>query len=160
LVNTGSSQNWNIKGGALNAFAVRFSGRNYIAVYSEVFSLVSTDVDALKYVMAHALGHVKRAHMSRRFWTFPSSIIPFLGAAYSRACEYTCDNYGAAFSGNGSLSGLLLLAAGKDLYKKVDWENYIEDAKLGYSFAVKFMGLFMSHPYLPKRLANLKLIPA
>jgi len=144
------------QGGALNAFAVRFSGKNYVAIYSDIFSLIATDIDAVKFVLGHELGHVKRNHMSKRFWTFPSSIIPFLTAAYSRSCEYTCDNIGDAFADNRSLGGLLVLAAGKELYKQVNMESFIEDARANNTFAVKLVGLCMSHPYLPKRIENLR----
>ncbi len=144
------------QGGFLNAFAVRFSGKNYIAIYTEVFSLINSDLDAVKFVIGHELGHVKRMHMSKRFWTFPSSIIPFLGSAYSRRCEYTCDNIGSLFAGGKAQDGLVLLAAGRDLYKQVDVADYVEEAKANYTAAVKFVGLFMSHPYLPKRLKNLE----
>ncbi len=144
------------QGGALNAFAIRFSCKNYIAVYSDIFSLVDTDAEALKFVLAHELGHVKRHHMSKRFWTFLSSLVPFLTAAYSRSCEYTCDNIGKALSPEGSLNGLLILAAGKDLYKRIDRAAYVEDAKEQNTASAKFIGLCMGHPFLPKRIRNLE----
>jgi Zn-dependent protease with chaperone function len=144
------------QGGLLNAFAVRFSGANYIAVYSDIFELMSDDIDVLKFVLGHELGHVKRNHMSKRFWTFPSSMVPFLTSAYSRSCEYSCDNIGGALTGAPSIEGLVLLAAGKGLYKKVNIESYLREAAANKSAAVRFMGLFMSHPYLPSRIANLR----
>jgi Zn-dependent protease with chaperone function len=144
--------------GLLNAFAVRLSGKNYIAIYADIFSLYKSDIEAVKFVLAHELGHIKRRHNQKRFWTFPSSIIPFLTAAYSRACEYTCDNIGGSFISDetGRLQGLLLLAGGKDIYKEIDISNYLETAKQNRSFAVKFVNMFISHPYLPKRIENLK----
>jgi Zn-dependent protease with chaperone function len=144
-------------GGLLNAFAVRLSGRNYIAIYSDIFSLYKSDIEAVKFVLAHELGHVKRKHNQKRFWTFPSSLIPFLTAAYSRACEYTCDNIGGSFISDEAdrLQGLLLFAGGKDIYKEIDINNYLETAKQNRSFAVKFVSMFISHPYLPKRIENL-----
>lgn len=144
------------EGGLLNAFAIRFSGRNYVAIYSEVLSLASSDPDSVKFVLGHELGHVRRAHMSKRFWTGLSAVVPFLGAAYSRSCEYTCDNIGSRFAGSEPLRGLVLLAAGKELYRRIDVEAYVEDARRNYTGAVRFAGLFMSHPYLPARLKNLK----
>ena len=145
-------------GGLLNAFAIRLSGRNYIAIYSDIFSLYKTDIEAVKFVLAHELGHVKRKHNQKRFWTFPSSIIPFLTAAYSRACEYTCDNIGGSFISDetSKLQGLLLLAGGKDIYKEIDINNYLETAQQNRSFAVKFVNMFISHPYLPNRIKNLQ----
>lgn len=144
------------EGGLLNAFAVRFSGKNYIAVYSDIFFLMESDMDTLKFIIGHELAHVTRNHLSKRFWTFPSSLVPFLTAAYSRHCEFTCDNFGAAFVKEAPCSGMLLLAAGKELYKKVDMQDYLDTANANRSPVVRFIGLFLGHPYIPKRLENLK----
>jgi Zn-dependent protease with chaperone function len=145
-------------GGLLNAFAIRLSGKNYIAIYSDVFSLYKSDIEAVKFVLAHELGHIKRKHTQKRFLTFPSSIIPFLTAAYSRACEYTCDNIGGSFISDdtGRLQGLLLLAGGRDIYKEIDINDYLDTAKRNRSFSVIFVNMFISHPYLPKRIENLR----
>jgi Zn-dependent protease with chaperone function/Tfp pilus assembly protein PilF len=144
-------------GGILNAFAIRFGAKNYIAIYSDIFALYKTDIESVKFVLAHELGHVKRKHMQKSFWTFPSFIIPFLNSAYSRACEYTCDNIGASFVSNESsrLNGLLLLAGGKDIYKEISIDNYIKTAEQNRSFIVKYVNLFRSHPYLPNRIENI-----
>jgi len=143
------------QGGALNAFAMRFSGNNYVAIYSDVFELMNSDIDSVKFILGHELGHVARHHMSKRFWTFPSSLIPFLTPAYSRACEYTCDNIGYELAERKSTNGLLVLAAGKGLYRQVNSASFMEDARENRTMAVKFAGLLMSHPYLPRRIANL-----
>ncbi len=143
------------RGGLLNAFAVRFSGKNYIAIFSDVFALLKDDPDAVRFVVAHELGHVRRAHMQKRFWTFPSSVVPFLTAAYSRACEYTCDGVGMALSPEKPANGLVLLAAGPALYREVSIPEYVESARRNRSAVVRFAGLFMGHPYLPLRVENL-----
>ena len=144
------------QGGALNAFAIRFSGKNYIAIYSDIFEIINSDIDVVKFVIGHELGHIKRKHMSKMFWTLLSSMVPFLSAAYSRSCEYTCDNIGHDLSENGSLSGLLVLAAGKKLYKQIDIDRYIENSKKQNSFSVRFTGICFGHPFLPKRLLNVQ----
>ena len=143
------------QGGLLNAFAVKFSGKNYIAIYSDIFGIIDENEDIVKFVIGHELGHVKRKHLEKRFWTFPSLIIHFLESAYSRSCEYTCDNIGHSLAPVNSINGLLVLAAGKDIYKKVNMETYIRKAKENYTTAVKFAGIFMTHPYLPKRIENI-----
>jgi Zn-dependent protease with chaperone function len=143
------------QGGALNAFAIRFSGNNYIAIYSDIFALMHTDLDAVRFILGHEIGHVARKHMSKRFWTCLSSIIPFLTAAYSRHCEYTCDQYGKVFSPNNYKNGLLVIAAGRDLYKNVNIESYISNAENNYTASAKFIGICLSHPSTPKRLEQL-----
>lgn len=47
------------------------------------------------------------------------------------------------------------LAAGKGLYRQVNPASFMEDAKENRTVSVRFMGLFMSRPYLPRRIANL-----
>lgn len=144
------------QGGALNAFAIRFSGKNYIALYSDFFEMIEKDVEVVKFVVAHELGHVKRHHMSKQFWTALGSFIPFLGAAYSRSCEYTCDNIGTDLSENGAEKGLLVLAAGKKLYGKVNPDKYLERARCNRSFSVTLSESLSSHPYLPNRIRNVR----
>jgi Zn-dependent protease with chaperone function len=96
-------------GGLLNAFATRFSGRNYIVIYSDLFEAAyEQNKAAVDFVLAHELGHIKRNHMLKNLLTFPAFLVPFLGTAYSRACEYTCDSIGHALSPNGAKNGLLL----------------------------------------------------
>jgi len=144
-------------GGVLNAFATKFIGRNYVVIYSEIFDLAFEEgINELSFVVAHELGHIKRNHISKRLWLFPSIIIPFLNSAYSRACEYTCDNIGNALSPSGSTLGLLILASGKTGYKKVNMDEYINSSKNETGFWLWFAEKVSSHPNLPKRIENIK----
>ncbi len=142
--------------GVLNAFATKFIGRNYVVIYSEILELAyEKGQEALEFVIAHELGHVKRNHMTKKLLLFPSVIIPFLASAYSRACEYTCDNIGKSLSPIGAINGLLILAAGKQLYQKVNAEEYIKNEQYETSFWKWFAEKVSSHPHLPKRLSNI-----
>lgn len=144
-------------GGILNAFATKFIGRNYVVINSEIFDLAFQEgINELSFVIAHELGHIKRNHISKRLWLFPSIIIPFLYSAYSRACEYTCDNIGKALSPNGATLGLLILASGKVGYKKVNIDEYINSYKNEKGFWVWFAEKVSTHPNLPKRIENIK----
>lgn len=144
-------------GGVLNAFATRFIGRNYVVIYSEVFELAyEQGKDALEFVIGHELGHIKRNHVAKSLYLLPSSVIPFLSPAYSRACEYTCDDIGMALNPRGAKEGLLILAAGKKLYKKVNVEEYISQEKRDSSFWKWFSEKLASHPNLPKRIDRMK----
>lgn len=140
-------------GGILNAFATAFMGSNYIVLYSEIVEeAYQNNIDTVGFVIGHELGHIKRKHMLKSLLLFPSVMVPFLNSAYSRACEYTCDNIGAALSPNGAKSGLILLAAGKGIWKKVNLEKFIEQEYTEGGFWCWFAEKVSSHPKLTKRL--------
>ncbi len=144
-------------GGTLNAFATKFIGRNYVVIYTDIFELAyEQGQDALEFVIGHELGHIKRNHITKSLYLLPSVVIPFLASAYSRACEYTCDNIGKALNPNGAKDGLLILAAGKTLYKKVNIEEYINEERQENSFWKWFSEKVGSHPNLPKRVDRMK----
>ncbi|MCP4004123.1 MAG: M48 family metallopeptidase [bacterium] len=101
-------------GGDLNAMATKFFGRNFIVLYSDLVDACGENEAARDFIIAHELGHVHAGHLSWRWLLLPGLFIPFLGQAYSRACEYTCDRYGFGSCGESetSLDGLCVLAAG------------------------------------------------
>ncbi|MFY9150408.1 MAG: M48 family metallopeptidase [Prolixibacteraceae bacterium] len=141
-------------GGVLNAFAARFLGRNYIVLYSEIVEAAyEQDKSILEFIIAHELGHIKRNHMIKNILLMPSLFVPFLGTAYSRACEYTCDNIGHALCPYGVKGGLLILASGKTIYKKVNLNEFIRQESTEDGFWKWFAEKVSSHPNLTKRLA-------
>ncbi|MEP7171023.1 MAG: M48 family metallopeptidase [Bacteroidota bacterium] len=140
-------------GGILNAFATRFIGTNYIVLYSDILETAyDKDATAVEFIIGHELGHVKRNHLLKNLILFPSALIPFLGAAYSRACEYTCDSIGQSLSPAGLKNGLLILAAGKKLYAKVNTMEYCQQDLREDGFWTWFAEKVSSHPNLTKRL--------
>ena len=150
-------------GGVLNAFATRFVGRDFVVIYSDVLALAEQRGEgAVSFVVAHELGHVRRGHLRRRWLTLPGRIVPFLGSAYSRACEYTCDRIGAHCQPDGAVDGLLVLAAGKELYRHVDAREYVYQIETQTGFWVALAELLASHPNLPKRVAAIlpRCVPA
>jgi Zn-dependent protease with chaperone function len=143
-------------GGLLNAFATRFIGRDFIVVHSDVLELALAQGEAaVGFIMGHELGHVWRGHLKHRWLTMPGRLFPYLGAAYSRACEYTCDRIGAFCQPDGAISGLLALAAGKQLHPHVDVREYAAQAVSDTGFWIRRAELMSSHPLLPKRVAAL-----
>lgn len=144
-------------GGVLNAFATRFLGRNFVVIYSNVLELAyEQGEDALAFVVGHELAHHKRGHLSKRWMILPSTFIPFLPQAYSRACEYTCDRISAHFQPVGAEKGLLVLAAGTKLYNKVNIAEYKQQSATATGFWVWLAEILATHPNLPKRLKALK----
>ncbi len=143
-------------GGLLNAFALRFLGRDFVVIYSDVLELAYANGErALAFVLAHELAHLKRGHLARRWVLYPSMLVPFLGAAYSRACEYTCDRYAAHFRPDGAADGLRVMAAGKRLYSVLDVDELRDQADDAEDFWTWFAEALSTHPYLPKRMAAL-----
>jgi Zn-dependent protease with chaperone function len=143
-------------GGLLNAFATRFLGRDFVIVYSDILELALAQGEAaVSFIMGHELAHVWRGHLKYRWLTLPGRIMPYLGPAYSRACEYTCDRIGAFCQPEGAISGLLALAAGKQLHPHVDVKEYAAQATSDQSFWIRRAELISTHPLLPKRVAAL-----
>jgi Zn-dependent protease with chaperone function len=145
-------------GGTLNAFATKFLGSNYVVIYSEVLEeAFEGNLETVEFILGHELGHVKRKHVSKMIWLFPSLIVPFLGKAYSRGCEYTCDNIGHAFNPKGSHKGLLLLAAGKKTWTRVNAAAFLEQERTETGFWFWFAEKLSTHPRLTKRLGRFRL---
>lgn len=144
-------------GGGLNAFATKFFGTDFVVLYSDMVEACGDNTDALDFIIAHELGHIHRGHLKRRWLIIPAYFIPFLGSAYSRACEFTCDRYGYLTSSNqeNSLLGLCILAAGP---KHAVLLNRKEFAAQRCDLDTVFMRLgewLASHPPLSIRLAAL-----
>lgn len=101
-------------GGTLNAFATKFFRTNFIVLFSELLDACGENDAARDFIVAHELGHLHAGHLRWRWLLLPGIAFPFLGTAYSRACEYTCDRYGQAANANDerALDGLCILAAG------------------------------------------------
>ena len=141
-------------GGLLNAFATHFLGRDFVVLYSDVLAMAERDGEnVVSWIVAHELAHVKRGHLRHRWLIAPARFIPYLGAAYARACEYTCDRIAAYCQPDGAVDGLLALAAGPELYRRVDARQFAEQVRTEGGFWVRRAELLSTHPILPKRVA-------
>jgi len=147
-------------GGMLNAFATRFLSKDYVVLYSNVVEMAyEQGMDALKFVLAHELAHVHQGHLRRRWLIGPALLMPFLGKAYYRACEYTCDLIAAHTVPQGAKGGLLALSAGKHLHQRVNAESFSAQTYTEGGFWVWLAEIASSHPRLPKRLAAIMELP-
>ncbi|NHN31842.1 M48 family metallopeptidase [Paenibacillus agricola] len=142
-------------GGVLNAFATRFFGRNFVVLYSEIFELIEQGNEKeLSFVLAHELAHIKRKHMTKQLLILPALWIPFLGNAYSRSCEFTCDRIATAYIGDAqaAIRGLTILAVGKKLFSQVNIPDYLEQSYHERGFFIGWYRLMSTHPPLPNRI--------
>ncbi|MEI7475589.1 MAG: M48 family metallopeptidase [bacterium] len=144
-------------GGLLNALATKFLDRDFVIIYSDVLELgYKQGIDALEFIICHEFAHIKRKHLEKHLLLLPSLFIPFLGSAYSRACEYTCDRIAAYLQPKGAVEGLLVLAAGKELYSKVNIKEFILSAQSESGFWSWVAEIYASHPHLYKRLKEVQ----
>lgn len=149
-------------GGSLNAFATRFLGRDFLVLYSDVVDGLHDNPDALNFYIGHEIGHIKRKHLSWATVLLPASLLPLVGAAYSRAREYTCDRHGLAACEQplSAESGLAALAAGGRRWRTMNNGAFIEQARQTEGFWMSFHELVGDYPWLVKRMAAVRSLAA
>jgi Zn-dependent protease with chaperone function len=114
-------------GGSLNAFATKFFRGRMIVLFAELLDACEGDDAARDMVIGHEIGHLRLGHLDWFLLTAPGRFIPFLGAAYSRACELSCDRWGASLCGDreGAARGLAILAAGGKRGAQVNLKAFV-----------------------------------
>lgn len=149
--------------GALNAVAMKFLSGRYILVYGELVDLMLRRgaYDDLRMILGHELAHHALGHVSiwKNLLVGPAMLIPFLGAAYGRACELSADRVGMALSGDAAAAqrALLALALGSEaLAVKVDPGAFAAQER----YVPPVMGfiheLYATHPRMTRRIIELK----
>lgn len=145
------------QGGSLNALATRFFRSEMIVLYSDLLEACGDNDAARDMVIGHEIGHHKAGHLKFHWLFAPGMFVPFLGAAYSRAREFTCDRYGMALTSDrsGGLRGLAILAAGGELGPKVDLAQFVRQRTsldTGWMTLAKWLS---GYPPLADRVAAL-----
>jgi Zn-dependent protease with chaperone function len=114
-------------GGSLNAFATKLFRGRMIVLFSDLLDACGDDHAARDMVIGHEIGHLRLGHLDWFMLTAPGRFFPFLGSAYSRAREYSCDRWGAALCGDrdGAVRGLAILAAGGSHGGKVNLQAFV-----------------------------------
>ncbi|MBS1158922.1 MAG: hypothetical protein H6R15_1341 [Proteobacteria bacterium] len=143
--------------GMLNAFATRFLRRYYVVLLSDVVDALDDDPEAINFYIGHELGHIHRQHLANAWWMGPALLMPLLGAAYRRAQEYTCDQYGRACCGNplAATRALGVLAAGTRRWKTLSADAYVKQCEQTGGFWMSVNELASDYPWLCKRMAHL-----
>ena len=118
-------------GGSLNALATKLFRGRIIVLFSELLEACGDDHAARDLVIGHELGHLRSGHLDWHLLIAPGMLVPFLGAAYSRAREFTCDRWGAALCGDraGATRGLAILAAGGLHGPRVNLRSFVEQQR-------------------------------
>jgi Zn-dependent protease with chaperone function len=149
-------------GGILNAFATKILSRRFVIIYSQLLDACG-DADAgrpseLDFIIGHEIGHLAAGHLAWQWFLLPARLVPLLGAAYSRAREYTCDLCGHAVVGDLEVSSraLTILAAGAKAGRRVNLDMFVEQVADTGRFWMAVFELNASHPFLSKRVTALR----
>lgn len=143
-------------GGSLNALATKFFSSSFIVLFSDLLEACGDDTEAADFVIAHEIGHLKAGHLRFRWFLILGRLVPFVGTAWSRACEYTADRYGfmAVPDRSAAVRGLTVLAAGGRFAGKVNMDAFVAQ-RSALDTVMMNIGHWMStHPALAYRIAE------
>lgn len=146
--------------GVLNAFSAFIFRKQYIEINTEIFEVAYRehhDMDVLGFIIAHEMAHIYYGHATLHYnipiWFVKG--VPIIGATASRAREYSVDRLAQRISGNDGVSAMFMLMVDRHLYKMVDREDYLQQAKEQKGFFIWWVNLLADHPILCKRIQAL-----
>ena len=145
--------------GVFNAFARRLLGGPYVFLTS---ALVEANSDEqVKFVIGHELGHHAAGHLNPwlNLIKLPAYMVPFLGRAYSRSRELTCDAIGSHLSKDpvASETAIQMLACGcSRLNQRMSCDAFLEQESMVPPIFGFLTEIFRTHPRLTRRVAALR----
>ncbi|GIU74310.1 MAG: hypothetical protein KatS3mg004_1397 [Bryobacteraceae bacterium] len=149
--------------GLVNALAIRRLRNKYILLMSDLVDLLLStgSLDELGAVVGHELGHHALGHTSplKHLFLFPGLLVPFLGSAYSRACEFSADRAGLWLSGSkaAAIRALGALACGsRALTPQLNIESFVSQERDAAGFFGFLINIYSSHPRLTLRVEELR----
>lgn len=148
--------------GAMNALAVRFLSAKYIILFADLVDIMleREEYDELKMVIGHELAHHAAGHLDlwKTVLLLPSKYVPFLGPAYSRACELTADRIGFELTQNKEASqrALINLVSGsKALATEMNVDAFLQQEREIPPFFGFLHEIYSTHPRMTIRIDTL-----
>lgn len=145
-------------GGALNAFGLRHVGRNFVVVYSDALEAFGPKSDEIKFLLGHELGHIKSWHILKQLLLMPGMFVPLIGPAYSRACEASCDRYGAFAADNidSAIKAIMVFSGGRQIGKQMSAEAFSDQHCQHRGFFISWYELISGYPTASQRVTLLR----
>lgn len=145
-------------GGMLNAFATRFSGRDFVIVYSDLLEALGPDSAEMKFILGHEVGHIQSRHILKQIFLAPGLFMPLVGPAYRRSWESSCDRYGAfaAQDPEASIRAMLVLSGGPGYARRLSAEAFSAQHVEERGFFVSLHELTSTYPTLSRRVTDLR----
>lgn len=156
--------------GSLGAHTFGTNEDSYIVINGALVDHLSPE--ELRFVIGHECGHIQNNHVvfvTALYYLVHSAnlflrwiVTPAVLAlqSWTRRAEITCDRAGLICSGGlqPSVSALAKLALGSQkLAERLDLEEYLKQLEEARQGASQVAEVFRSHPYLPKRIAAVRL---
>ena len=143
--------------GVLNALATRFLWRNFLVLYADIVNALDERPGAVSFYIGHELGHIRRGHLAWGPVLAPGKCFPFIGFAYRRAQEYSCDLHGLACCAGleDAQRALVVLAAGKRRWKGLNLVAYGQQLQDTSGFWMSFHEITGDYPWLVKRVEHI-----
>jgi len=152
-------------GGVTNALAVKFLSSKYVLLFSSLVDLLweEDNNDRLRMVVAHELAHHAAGHVN--FWINllmkPAMLVPFLGSAYSRACELSADRIAASCipqRREAAVTAMICLASGSRVLTGQTSITAFRSQEQQIPGVFGFIQeVLSSHPRMTKRIAAIDL---
>lgn len=133
--------------------------RRYLVLSVESFDAAGhlRDPDVPAFLIAHQIGHIAAGHTGywRRVATSGADLVPGLGAALSRAQEYTADNHAHAHVPEGA-HAVRIFVAGPDTYPRVNMGEMADRARTDRGCSLLLYHLLTRRPSNIRRMAALR----
>jgi len=149
--------------GSINAFAMKMLNSKIIVLQSHLIDLMKerNKKGECAFILGHELMHIYAGHLSgwKKLLIFPAKIVPFLAAAYSRACELTADRGAYLLTGNleDAQRALINVSVGsKALADEININSVMKQENKISDLGAFLSKLYATHPRITKRLWELK----